>query len=463
MKQLFALFVLFEFAFATSSFAQVTTPIPSREGAGVGLPRVGLSGLWSLRQCIEYALEHNITVKQQQVQVENSEVQLSTARNSRLPSLNASVNQGFNFGRGQTIDGTYVNRNTQNTSFDLSTNIPLFTGFQIPNNIAARRLDLQAALADLQRARENISTQVTSAFLEVLYQKELTAVQERQVQLSQVQLDRIQRLYENGKQSGADVAQARSVVANDQLALTQQQNQLQLSLLDLSQLLELPTPEGFDIDIPSEVESPLLASGLEEAPDEVFAIATEQRPQIQAERMRLESAERNVKVAQSGHYPTLYLNGGLGTSYYKTNGFEADPFSRQLENNFNRYIGLSLSIPVFNRFQTRNQVRQARLQVENQQLQLDATQKALYKEIQQAYYNARNAQRQYEASGVAEEAAQASFDLMQKKFENGKANSTEYEEAKTRLLKAQADHLQAKYTAIFRHKILRFYRGEPLY
>ena len=409
----------------------------------------GEASPWTLRQCIEYALANNITVKQQEVAVQNSEVQLSTARNSRLPSLNASASQSFNFGRGQTIDGTYVNRNTQNTGFDLGTQIPLFTGFQIPNNIAARRLDLQAAVADLERARENISIQVTSAYLEVLYQKEMTGVQEQQVALSRQQLERLQKLYENGKKSEADVAQARSTLANDQLQLTRQQNQQQLALLELSQLLELPSTD--------------IAAVTLESPDDIFAIATQQRPQVQAERLRLESAERNVKIAQSGHYPTLSLNGGIGSGYYKTNGFSADPFFRQMKNNLNKYIGLSLSIPIFNRFQTRNQVRQARLQVENQQLSLDATQKALYKEIQQAYYNAEAASKQYESSATAEEAAEASFQLMQKKFENGKANATEYEEAKTRLQRAQADHLQAKYTALFRHRILRFYRGEPLY
>ena len=423
----------------------------------------GEASPWTLRQCIEYALANNITVKQQEVAVQNSEVQLSTARNSRLPSLNASASQSFNFGRGQTIDGTYVNRNTQNTGFDLGTQIPLFTGFQIPNNIAARRLDLQAAVADLERARENISIQVTSAYLEVLYQKEMTGVQEQQVALSRQQLERLQKLYENGKKSEADVAQARSTLANDQLQLTRQQNQQQLALLELSQLLELPTPEGFDIAEPTFAASTDIAAVTLESPDDIFAIATQPRPQVPAERLRLESAERNVKIAQSGHYPTLSLNGGIGSGYYKINGFSADPFFRQMKNNLNKYIGLSLSIPIFNRFQTRNQVRQARLQVENQQLSLDATQKALYKEIQQAYYNAEAASKQYESSATAEEAAEASFQLMQKKFENGKANATEYEEAKTRLQRAQADHLQAKYTALFRHRILRFYRGEPLY
>ena len=461
-------------SFSLSSFAQVTTPLPrflspdngGTEGGvktieGAGVVSGGRSaGPWSLRQCIEYALEHNISIKQQAVAVQNNELALSTARNSRLPSLNASASQSFNFGRGQTIDGTYVNRNTQNTGVNLGTDIPLFTGFRIPNEIAARRLDLQAAMADLERARENIALQVTSSYLEVLYQKELVAVQQQQVELSKTQLDRIDRLFRNGKQSEADVAQARSVVANDELSLTQQQNQLQLALLDLSQLLELPSPEGFDIEAPS--DSP--EWGKISNPDLWDTPAfLDRRPQIQAERLRLESAERNVKIARSGHYPTLNLSGGLGTSYYKTNGFEAESFRRQFENNFNKYIGLSLNIPIFNRFQTRNQVRQAQLQVQNQQLTLENTQKTLYKEVQQAYYNAQAAQKQYEASGIAEEAAQTSFQLMQKKFENGKANSTEFEEAKTRLLKAQADHLQAKYTALFRLRILRFYRGEPLY
>ena len=317
-------------------------------------------------------------------------------------------------------------------------------------------------MADLQRAREDISIQVTSAYLETLYQKEMVDVQQHQLQLSQAQLFRIQKLYENGKQSEADVAQARSVVANDQLSLTQQQNQLQLTLLELSQLLELPSPEGFDVEQP-EPQAQWLRKLEADDVEAIYAQALELRPQLQAERLRLESSERNVKIAQSGHYPTLSLNGGLGSSYFKTNGFDADPFGRQLSNDFNRYIGLSLSIPIFNRYQTRNQVRLARLQVESQQLTLENTQKALYKEIQQAYYNYEAAYRQLESSGVAAEAAEASFLLMQKKFENGKANSTEYEEAKTRLLKAQADHLQAKYTAIFRKKILLFYRGESLY
>ena len=415
---------------------------------------------WSLKQCIEYALEHNISIKQQQKTVENSEIQLNTARSARLPSLNASANQSFSFGRGLTSDNTYTNRGTQSTGFDLGTSIPLITGGQIPNTIAVRKIDLQAALADLEKAREDISLQVTSQYLECLYQKELMEVAERQCELSKNQLRRIKLLFDNGKKSEADLAEAQSAVANDELTLTQATNNYDLTLLTLSQLLELDTPQGFAVEKPAEASSALAALNLAPSAD---GLEYSTRPSIIAQQYRLKSAERNIRIAKAGYYPSLNFSAGLGSSYYKTSGFQADPFGTQMKNNFNQYLSFSLSIPIFNRFTTRNAVRQARVAVENQRLALENTRKALYKEMQQAYYNAVAAQKQYQSSQTACDAASASFNLMQKKYENGKANSTEFEEQKTRYMKAQADHLQAKYTYIFRQKILNYYRGEPLY
>ena len=419
-----------------------------------------LAQSWSLKQCIEYALEHNISIKQRQKAVENSEVQLNSARNSRLPSLNASASQSFSFGRGLTADNTYTNRSTQSTGFNLGTDVPLLTGGQIPNTIAARKIDLQAALADLDKAREDISLQITSQYLECLYQKELMEVAERQCELSKNQLRRIQLLCDNGKKSEADLAEARSSVANDELTLTQANNNYDLAILTLSQLLELETPEGFSVEKPAEASAALHALNTIPSSDG-FEYAT--RPSIIAEQYRLESAKKNINIAKAGYYPTLSFNASLGSNSYKTSGFYSDSFGKQLKNNFSQYIGLNLSIPIFNRFNTRNSVRQARIAAENQRLSLENVRKQLYKEMQQAYYNAIAAHKQYQSSQTASEAASASFNLMQKKYENGKANSTEFEEQKTRFMKAQADLLQAKYTYIFRQKILNFYRGEPLY
>ena len=416
-------------------------------------------GEWSLSDCVQYALAHNINIKQQENNVQQQQVLLSTSKNSRLPDLNGSISENFSFGRALTSDNTYMNRNTQNTGFSLSTGVPVFTAGRIPADIKMRRLNLQAALQDFEYARESVMLGVATSFLEAVCQKDMVQVAERQVELSRVQVRRMELLYENDKISEADLSQIRSTLANDELSLTQQRNRYMLALLDLSQLLELESPDGFD------VARPLIDSaGMAElpSPDMIYNEALGIKPQIQAEQIRLQSAQKNVLLAKSAYYPTLYLNAGLGSSYYKTSGFESMGFGRQLRDNFNQYIGASLSVPIFNRFATRNNVRSARLQVDAQQMRLEQAKKSLYKEIQQAYYNAVAAIRQCESSDVALTSASTSFDLMQRKYENGKATLADYQDAKTKYMQAESQQIQSRYTWLFRRKILDFYRGMTL-
>ena len=428
-------------------------------GLLLAVPASSQTREWNLRECIDYAIEHNISIKQQENNVKNQEVSLSTAKNSRLPNLQASASESLGFGRGLTSNNTYANRNTQSTSFNLGSDVPIYTGGQITNQIRQNKLNLQAALADLEKAKENISMQVASAYLEAVYQKDLVTVAERQKELSEAQARRVELLFQNGKVSETELAEANSHVAADELSLTQQQNSRMLALLDLSQLLELPTPEEFDIQRP-EVNDP--ATVILTTPDVIYAEALNIKPQIQAGKLNVLSAERGVRIAQSGHYPSVHFSAGMGSNYYKTSGFKADPFSKQMDDNFNQSLGVSLSVPIFNRFATRNAVRQARLQVTSQQMQLEETKKALYKEIQQAYYNALAAQKQCISSNAALQSCQTAFNLMQKKYENGKATATEYQESKTALQKAESTALQSRYTFLFRQKIIEFYRGRPL-
>ena len=411
---------------------------------------------WTLRQCIDHAIANNINIKRQETNVKSQEVSLNSAKNNRLPSLNASAGQSFNFGRGLTIDNTYANRNTQSTSFNIGADVPIYTGGQISNNIKARKLDLQAAIVDLQYAKDNISMQVASAYLEALFQKDLLEVSRQQAELSKAQERRINILFQNGKCAETDLAEIQASVANDELSLTQQQNSYTLALLTLSQLLELPSPEGFDIARPEILnpENTVLTD-----PNQIYAEASLIKPQIEAENIRLQSAERNIRIARSGYYPNINLGVGMGTNYYKTSGFPAASFNDQMRDNLNKSISLSLSIPIFNRFSTRNQIRSAKLQYQNQQLQLDETHKSLYTEIQQAYYNALAAQKQCVSSMQAEKASTMSFNLMEKKYTAGKATATEYQESKNALFKATTNRLQAQYTFLFRQKILEFYRG----
>ena len=413
---------------------------------------------WSLQKCIEYAIEHNLSIKQQEASRNQSEVELNTAQWSRLPNLNGNVGQSFNFGRALQADNTYGNRNTANTNFSLGTNIPLFTGLQIPNSIALAKLNLKAATEDLKKAKEDISIQVASYYLQALFNEELSKVAQNQVKLSQEQLDRKVAFFKNGKASEAEVYEAKSRLAQDEMSAVQADNNYRLALLDLSQLLELPTPEGFTLAEPPTVEMTVQLS----LPDEVYSQAMTNKPSIKAAQYRLEGAEKSIRIAQSGYYPQLSFGAGLSTNYYNMSGIETASFSSQWHQNFNKYLQFSLSIPLFNRFATRNRVKSARIQKNALQWRLEESKKTLYKEIQQAYYNALAAEAKYRSSQSASEASEASFKLMSEKYANGKATATEYNEVRTLWMKALSDHIQARYDYLFRSKILDFYKGEPL-
>ncbi len=412
----------------------------------------------TLAQCIDYAVSHNVNVKRYANNVEQQKVQLSTARNSRLPDLTAGASQSFNFGRGLNSENAYVNRNTQSTGFNLQTSVPLLTGGRIPNEIAMSRLNLQAATADLEHARQSIALQVAAAYLQAVYAAEVVKVQEAQVAFSKIQEDRISKLFNAGKSPESDVVEAHSQVAQDEMGRTQAKCDYKLAMLDLSQLLELSSPDSIEIVAPQGETSPTLPP----LPDRIFARAEGVKPEIQAEKLRLQAAEKNIRIAKAALYPTLSLGAGLSSEYYKTSGYQASSFSKQLSDNFNKSIGLSLNIPIFNRLATRNSIRQAKLQQSEQALQLDETKKTLYKEIQQAYYNAVNAQAKYESALAARKAAESNFNMMTGKFENGRANATELEEAKTKRANAITSTLQAKYEYILRMKIIEFYEGNKL-
>ena len=415
---------------------------------------------WSLRQCCEYALEHNISVKQRENQLRQREVQLSTARNQRLPDLNVSASQNFSFGRGLTADNTYTNKSTSSTSFSLGTSVPLFTGFRIPNTIAVNRLNLEAATVDLEKAKNDICMQVAQAYVQILYAMEVADVAQRQIDIDSAQVARIEALVKVGKASEAQLSQQKATLAQSQLTATQAINSRQLALLTLSQLLELETPDDFTI---LRLEQKVDGVGQElPTPDQIFADAMLVKPEIEAERLRLQVAEKNISLAKADLYPSLSFSAGMGSNYYKTSGFDADPFATQMKNNFSQYLGFNLSIPVFSRFQTRNSIRSARIDRENQLLSFDSAKKTLYKDIQQVYYNTVAAQQKLKSSEQACKSAADAFRLTQAKYEQGKATITEFNEQKNIYLKSESDLTQARYEYLYQTALILFYRGKSL-
>lgn len=413
---------------------------------------------WTLDECVAYAVDHNLSVKRQELSCEQQQQRLEAARTSMLPSVSGGVSQNFSFGRGLQSDNTYINTNVGNTSFSIGAGMPLFTGLQTYHNIEFSKLNLASSLETLRQAQEDVSLQVASLYLNVLYAKEVLATAVEQDSLATEQLQRIQAYRENGKASESDVLQARSAQAQDQLAVVQAEGNLQMALLDLTQLLELDSPEGFDVAMPDATPDDVALS----QPDDVYGYAVDNRPAVRAAAYQLEGAAHTVGMAKGAWLPTLSLSAGLGSSYYDAGSVAPQPFREQMKHNFNQYVGLSLSVPIFNRMQTLSSVRQARAAQDSYGIQLEETRKALYKEIQQAWTNAVTARERYAGSCTALDAAKASLDVMAEKYAVGQATATEYNEVKSAWFQAAASLSQAKYEYLFRAKILEFYRTGSL-
>lgn len=422
---------------------------------------------WSLEDCIDYAYANNIQLKQKVEDQEARKVELHTSKHSWLPAVNANMGQSFQFGRSTSKSGVIVDQNASNTTFNINLDMPIFDGFKIPNDIAARKLDLQAAIESLNKAKEDLAINIASYYLQVLYNKELQRVAQLQVDLDKEQVAKTEAMVNAGKVPLSQLYDIKAQLAKDEVTLTEAANNVQLALLDLAQSLELERSDrSFDIVTPQITDAVAENMSSILPPETIFDQAVTFKPQIKEQEYLLESQKRMLKVAQAGYYPKLNFGASYSNGYYHTSmgGEFADTrsFGDQLKQNGQKIVGFSLSIPLFNRFQVRNSVRSARIGINNQQLMLENSKKTLYKEIQQAYYNATAAQEKYQASDKSVAASKEAFDYAQVRYAAGKSTVFEFNEAKTKYAQSLAEQAQAKYDFIFRAKILDFYRGTPL-
>ena len=416
-------------------------------------------GRWSLADCIEYALEHNLTVQQSELTVELREVDLNTAQGRRLPGFRASASENLSFGRGLTADNPYSNSNPTSTSFSLGGDLPIFQGFDIVNGIKLSKLNLASATADLEKARDDIRVAVAQAFVQILYNQELLSVAHKQAEHDAELLEQVRERLSAGKVSGAEVSAQQATLAQSRQSEIQAEGNLRIALLELTQLLELPSPEGFSIVTP-EVGDP--SQLLLMRPEAIYEEAVAVKPAIESAELKVDYAQLNIARAKGALLPTLSLSGGLGTNYYTNSKFASASFGEQLRNNFSQYVGLSLSIPIFQRFSIRNNIRTAELNFKGQQLQLENTKKALYKEIQQAYYNAVTAQARYAGSRETAASARLHYELTEEKYKVGKADIAAYNDARNSWLRAESEHIQARFQCLYQTKLLDFYRGRGL-
>ncbi len=407
---------------------------------------------WTLRECIDTALVNNRNIKLQKLNYKASEINYNQAKANRLPNLNASVGQNFNFGRSLAVDNTYQNSNSQNTSFSISSGLTLFNGFRIKNAIEARQAELLAAGADVQKIEKDIILNVSGVFLQVLQNKEMLQNAVNQLTITRENIARRKELIAAGKLAEGEVFEIQAQEAKEELTRVQAENQLQLSLLDLAQVLELDHFEDIDVVIPEnllENELALLSA------EEVYKSALASRPEIKSANQRLESSIKNVEIAKAGYKPSLSLGAQWGTGYYNMSNIPNNTsFGKQFSNNMSTGIGLNLSIPLFNRYEVKNQVENARLNVESSKINIENTKIELRKTIQQAYYNAVAAKNRWDSSRKSVKANEESYRFAAQKYEVGRANQYELNLAKTNLSQSISEETQAKYEYVFRMKIL---------
>lgn len=422
---------------------------------------------WTLEECIRYAIEHNIDLKQKEQEQESRKVDLNTSKSSWLPSLNGSLGQSFQFGRSTTKTGVIADQNAANSSLSVDLSMPLFDGLKIPNDIAARKLDLKASIENLNKAKEDLSINVASYYLQVLYNKEVLKISELQVSLSSEQVKKTDALVKAGKVPLSQLYDIKAQLAKDEVTLTESRNNVNLALLDLAQSLELER-NGTDFDIATPEIDDVVGDNMSSIlpPDNIFDHAVTFKPQIKEQEFLLESQKKMLKVAQAGYYPKLNLGASYSNGYFHTTtsgqSSQTPDFGEQLKQNGQNIVGLSMSIPLFNRFQVRNGVRNARIKIVSQELTMENTKKTLYKEIQQAYYNATAAQEKYIASDKSVVASKEAFKYAEERYGAGKSTVFEYSESKTKYAQSLSEQVQSKYNFIFRTKILDFYNGTPI-
>jgi Outer membrane protein len=419
---------------------------------GSSLCSVSAQQKYTLMECIDIALENNRNIKQQELNRQQREIAYSQARADLLPNLNASAGQNFVFGRSIGLDNVYQNTNSSQTSFSIGGDITLFDGLRMKHNIDARKAEMSASEADLERMRDEIVMSVSAAFLQVLLNRELLLIADNQLEITKADIERRTELVKSGKMAQGELYEQEAQEAREELNRVQAESNLQLALLDLAQIMEMDSFNGFDIAAPPVEtiinETALLSSGV------VYESALQNRPEIRGMHYQLESSQKELLMAKSQYYPSLSFGANMGTGYYNMGGRDNDAFGTQLRNNISNSLGFSLRIPIFNKFQVRNSVRNAEIAIANIRIEMEKTKLDLRKRIEQAYYNAVGAQSRWQAAQKSVTASREAFRFAEEKHGSGRANSYELFLAKNSLTQVLGEEAQAKYEYAFRLKIL---------
>lgn len=420
---------------------------------------------WTLRDCINYALDNNITIQRNRISVESAQEDLKSAKADFLPSLSGNISQRIvnrpNRTNGTIITGDNITTSESKTSYNGNYGIDaywtVFNGKKRVNTIKQQELNNRIAELNVNISENSIEENITQLYIQILYSTEAVKVNESILEVSKKEYKRGKELFDAGSIAISDLAQLEAQVSSDNYQLVTSQTILLNYKLQLKQLLELDGDNELNLYLPTLDDSHILTP-LPEKRD-VYERAINFRPEIETSKLNIEASDLNIKIACAGYIPSLSLSAGIGTTNANGNDFS---FSEQIKQNWNNTLGLTLSIPIFDKRQTKSSINKAKLQKQTEQLNLLEEQKTLYKTIENLWLNANSAQHQYIAANQKLKSTQTSYELASEQFKLGMKNTIELLTEKNNLLSAQQETLQAKYTALLNAELLRFYQGEEI-
>lgn len=421
---------------------------------------------WTLTECIDYALQNNITLQQAKLQKQSATEERKQAKAALLPSLSASTNQSFGYrpwlenGVATVTNGTVnskVNKTYYNGSYGINAQWTVWNGNQNRNQVKLGEVSEQQAELQTETTANNIQERIAQLYVQILYMNEAVEVNKQSLETSKRNEQRGKEMVEVGKMAKADLAQLTAQRAADEYTIVEAESNIANYKLQLKQLLELTGDEAFDIE--------MLTAGDEQALAEIPALSTVYetalggRPEIKNAQLGLKQSDIQMNIAKAGAMPTISINGGVGTS---TASMSSQNCDKQIKTNFDASVGASVSVPLFDNRKTKTAVNKARIQREQAQLELLDQQKQLYATIEGYWLDAETNQQKFKTALTTVESEQASYDLLEEQFRLGLKNIVELMTGKDRLLSSQQNKLQAKYTTILNRQLLRFYQGEKM-
>ncbi len=449
----------------------------------------------TIQQAVEKTLSNNLQVKQAIFSAALSDENFKQSKNALLPSLNANASGNRNFGR--SIDPStnqFISQQFNSANGSLSASVDLFAGGQKVNQIKQNKLLLAADKTNVEKIKNDLILQVVTSYMQILFNKDLLKAAQQQLEVAKQTLNQQQQLLDVGNKTLADISQSKSQVAVSELEVTNAQNNLSISYLTLNQLMELPSDNKFEVQAPI-VDAIAIAKNTYSAP-EVVSIAMNAFPDIRLASLRAQAAEKAIDVARGTYYPRLSFGGGVGSNYSSikpkvtevNNGLKEVvigkvqgtqqavvnevpdilrtlsnySFGSQIQDNFNQFIGFSLSIPIFNGFQARSNVRRAKINYQNAQVDEQLSKNNLNKVIYQAVADLRAAESRYQSTTNAFAAQKDAFYVIEQRYNVGLANSVEFSTAQTNRNKAEIDMIQAKYDLLFKSKVIDYYLGKQI-